>query len=111
MNMQSKVGPRLLLFDWAAWFGVGLVLLYVPVVRDDDLAWYYCLVAVAVAVTFIWGVALMFMQSIASFLYSATFARDGEPDALDQEAVAVFALGMHAVLPVACVLVFWLLAH
>ena len=100
----------MLLFDWAAWFGVGLVLLYVPVVREESLAWYYCLVAVAVAVTFVWGVALMLLQSLASFLYSATYARNGEDDDLEQEAVAVFTLGMHAVLPVACVLVFWMLA-
>ena len=111
MNLQSKIGSRLLLFDWAAWFGVGLVLLYVPVVRDEAIAWYFSLVAVAVAVTFLWGIALVAVQSLASFLYAATFARLEDHSETDQEAVAAFALGMHAVLPVACTLIFWILAR
>lgn len=108
--MHSKIGQRLLLFDWAAWFGVGLVL-YVPVVQEDSFGWYYCLIAVAVAVTFLWGVALVLLQSLTSFLYTTTFARNGEADEFDREVIAVFALGMHAVLPMTCVVLLWARAH
>jgi len=105
MNLPEKIGTRLLLFDWAAWFGVGLVFLYVPVLQGDKVAWYYSLVAVAVAVTVLWGIVLFLMQSITSFLYAAAFLHEDKHE-FEREAVALFVLGMHAVLPVVSMFVF-----
>lgn len=110
MKLPEKIGSRLLLFDWAAWFGVGLVFLYVPVVQREQIAWYFSLVAVAVAVTFMWGVALLLMQSVTSFLYGAAFLHE-EKHQYERESVALFVLGMHAVLPVVGMFVFLLVAN